>query len=190
MELEPDALREVVARAVTRDPDAWEQLYRHCHPRLFSYACRRLPTHEAADDAVSETMTRALRRIDDFTWQGAGFDAWMYGIARNVVLESRRSDGRRSALADRQIHEARTDARGDEVDPETVVSVAGERAMVRAAFERLSDDDKEILELRIVGGLTADAVADVVGKRPGAVRMAQSRALDRLRIAVKELDDA
>ena len=59
--------------------------------------------------------------------------------------------------------------------------VAGERAAeVRAAFEQLAPDDREVLELRILGRLDAEAVGAVVGKRAGAVRMAQARALSRL----------
>ena len=52
---------------------------------------------------------------------------------------------------------------------------------MREAYTRLSDDDREVLDLRVVAGLSADEVAAVLGKQPGAVRMAQSRALERLR---------
>ena len=55
--------------------------------KLFGFARRRLFDDRAAEDAVSETMTRALDNIERFTWQGGGFDAWLYGIARNVVHE-------------------------------------------------------------------------------------------------------
>ncbi|MBA3429862.1 MAG: hypothetical protein H0U16_00025 [Actinobacteria bacterium] len=56
-----------------------------------------------------------------------------------------------------------------------------EEESLRAAFIRLSDDDREVLELRVVGELDARQAGHVLGKRPGAVRMAQSRALERLR---------
>ncbi|MFT3767472.1 MAG: sigma factor-like helix-turn-helix DNA-binding protein [Minicystis sp.] len=52
---------------------------------------------------------------------------------------------------------------------------------VRAAFHRLSAFDQEVLELRVVAGLSSDEVAAVLGKKSGAVRMAQARALERLR---------
>ena len=56
-----------------------------------------------------------------------------------------------------------------------------EAAELRSAVRLLSDEDQEVLELRVVGGLAAEEVAGVIGKSPGAVRMAQSRALSRLR---------
>ena len=58
--------------AAALDPDAWEAIFRRCHGPLFSYARRRTPTPQAADDAVSETMIRALERIDRFRWRAGG----------------------------------------------------------------------------------------------------------------------
>ena len=54
-------------------------------------------------------------------------------------------------------------------------------AAVRVAFERLAPEERELLELRVQGGLSSEEVGRLLGKRPGAVRMAQARALQRLR---------
>ncbi|MEQ1786006.1 MAG: sigma-70 family RNA polymerase sigma factor [Acidimicrobiales bacterium] len=179
---EVNGVRQLVARAIQHDPDAWEVLYRRAYPRLHAYARRRLSTDQAADDAVSETMTRALDRVDGFTWRGAGFDAWLTGILRNVVLEAYRSHGRPvpvAAFIDRS-----------EPGPLDQVIEHHDRARVRAAFERLPLPEQEVLELRVVQGLTAEGAAEVLGRGPGAVRMAQSRALTRLRTLFEEQSDA
>ena len=180
---DPWGLRVVVARAVARDADAWEHLYRRGYPSMFAYARRRLDSEAAADDAVSEAMTRAIEKIDRFTWRGAGFDAWLYGILRNVVLEQRRSAGRDlpSELAD----PVPTDP---EHDPSAIVARAERDRELRTAFASLDDGDRELLELRVVAGLSADAVAEVTGKRAGAVRMGQKRALARLRTRMEDRD--
>jgi RNA polymerase sigma-70 factor, ECF subfamily len=52
---------------------------------------------------------------------------------------------------------------------------------MRLAFERLAPEERELLELRVQGGLSSEEVGKLLGKRPGAVRMAQVRALQRLR---------
>ena len=65
--------------------------------------------------------------------------------------------------------------------PADSVEIADEHAAIRAAFARLSEADREVLELRVIAGLTPEQTAAVLGKRPGAVRTAQSRALARLR---------
>jgi RNA polymerase sigma-70 factor (ECF subfamily) len=174
-----EELRAIVERAKANDPNAWEALYRRAYPRLFAYARRRLATDDAADDAVSETMLRALDRLPTFTWQGAGVDAWLCGILRNVVLEGYRRSGRidptwghRQDLAGGPLEQL--------VDRE-------DRTRVRAAFERLGAEDRELLELRVVAGLSAEATGEVLGRRAGAVRMAQSRALGRLRELMGEV---
>lgn len=167
-----DQLEALVVRAGTSDPDAWEALYRRAYPGLLAYASRRLDA-ERAKDAVAETMARAIARIDCFEWRGGGFDAWLYGILRHVVVDAHRARTREGNRRERD--EPRRAGPLDHV-------LDGEDAReVRAAFARLSADDRELLELRVVAGLTAEEVGEVLGKRPGAVRMAQSRALERLR---------
>lgn len=177
-------VRALAARAATGDPAAWEAVYRRSYPRLFAYARRRLPSDHAADDAVSETMLRALHRIENFTWQGAGFDAWLSGILRNVVLESHRDRHRAVSVAEPP---ERASA-GDDASDGLIKAV--DRAELLAAFTRLTPDEQELLELRVVVGLTAEGVGEVLGRQPGAVRMAQSRALHRLRVLYEESTDA
>ena len=172
-------LQQLVARAREADPDAWEALYRATYPDLLAYARRRLWGRTEADDAVSETFARACNGIANFEWTGGGFVAWLYGILRNVVLEAQRRDRRLHPLVP-------TDERVEDDSAEGLL-LDEEAAAVRAAFATLSSDDQEVLELRVVGGLGSDEVATVVGKRAGAVRMAQSRALSRLRAALDQV---
>ena len=172
-------LQQLVLRARDNDPDAWEALYRATYAGLLAYARRRLWGRAEADDAVSETFARACNRIADFKWTGGGFVAWLYGILRNVVLEAQRRD--------RRVHPLLPGDERVEDDSVEGLLLDEEAAAVRAAFATLSTDDQEVLELRVVGGLGSDEVAAVVGKRAGAVRMAQSRALSRLRAALDQV---
>ncbi len=182
MNLTEAALRRTVEAARGGDPDAWEALYRRAYPRLYAYARRRLATDEQAEDAVSEAMTRALHRISTFAWTAAGIDGWLFGIARNVVLETYRG-GSRTTATDPQVLAAHAESRHAvrAPDPAEQVVADEERRMVRLAFDRLTEQDRELLELRVVVGLGSEAVGVITGRRPGAVRMAQSRALERLR---------
>ena len=170
------APRRLVRRAQAGDVDAWEALYRHAYPRLHAYARRRLTTPGEAEDAVSETITRAFDRIESFRWRDGGFDAWLFVICRNIVYEANRRSGR--ALAE-------VETANIEPLPDERVVADEEAAGVRHAFGRLSPEEREVLELRIVGGLGAKEVGRMLGKRAGAVRMAQTRALSRLREMVE-----
>lgn len=181
--MEELALQQTVERARDYDPDAWEALYRHAYARLHAYARRRLPSAEQADDAVSEVFTRAMGAIGRFRWSAAGIDGWLFGILRNVLSEQHRRE--RRLLRGRF---ARGDAEPVDDGPDALERLLEcERAeAVRAALEHLPAKDREMLELRVFGGLDATAVAAVVGKRPGAVRMAQSRALGHLQHLLKD----
>lgn len=172
-------LQITVERARGYDPDAWETLYRHAYPRLFAYARRRVGSDETADDAVSEAFARAMDGIGRFTWTRAGFDGWMFGILRNVVLEHYRDD-HKQPQASLPGPEGAEPASAEPGPLDRVLT--GERdAAVRRAFDELPESERELLELRILGELDAGAAGAVLGKRSGAVRMAQGRALKRLR---------
>jgi RNA polymerase sigma-70 factor, ECF subfamily len=170
----------LVERARNSDPDAWERLYRDAYPGLLAYARRRLWGRDLADDAVSEAFARAYQRIGRFQWRDAGFNAWLYGILRNVVSEMSRRY--RREYGEDHLRWVADPA----VEPVEAVILDEEAAAMRAAFSRLSAEDQEVLELRVVGGLDSGEAAALLGKRPGAVRMAQSRALERLRVLMRQ----
>lgn len=173
--MEDSEQRLLVAAARAGDPDAWEALYRALYPRLRAYVARRVEPSQV-DDQVSEVMTRAVAAVERFAWGPAGgFDGWVFGIARRVTADYHR-------------HRARSERRfglnespawhGDIGD---ALELDDEHEAVRAAFARLTEPEREVLELRVVAGLSAEETAAVLGRRPGAVRTAQSRALAHLR---------
>lgn len=170
-------------RARAGDPDTWELIYRRVHPRLFAYARRRLATEEQAEEAVSETMVRAMAKIGSYVDSPARIDGWLFGIARNVVLETYRASSRQSSADPDRFVTTPDPAPG----PASVVIAREEQDLLAQAFARLSPQDREVLEMRVVVGLDAAQVAALTGRRPGAVRTAQSRALQRLRLEFEGL---
>jgi len=165
------------------DEQAWDDVYRRVYPRLFAFCRRRLASDHEADDAVAEFMARAISGRARYRPGAAGIDGWLFGICRNVLRETWRGHQR--------------DARWEDVGS-ALVPVADdgpldqllhheERARLVAAFARLDPDDRDLLELRVASGLDAAAVGEALGKRPGAVRMAQARALARLRTFLEEV---
>jgi RNA polymerase sigma-70 factor (ECF subfamily) len=165
--------------------ETWDAVYRRVAPRLAAYCSRRLPPGEA-DDAVSETVARAVAAAPRYRDRGLGVDAWLFGICRNVVLDTQRRAARRGSA--RGAAAVAGTWSPDAPGPLDAMLGAEEAVLLRRAFALLSEDDREVLELRVVAGLDAEAVASVLGKKPGAVRMAQSRALARLRSLLDEVD--
>lgn len=177
----------VVARAAAGSEEAWETLYVQAYPKLLAYARRRLPTVEHAHDAVAETMTRAVAAIGTWSGEGGGFHAWLYGILRHVVTDTQRTVRRERPARNADLPRGGGEPL-DHTQPHEPLLQTEDAVRLRAAYAGLNVDEQEILELRVVAGLPAEQVAHVLGRRPGAIRMAQSRALARLRRLLADQD--
>lgn len=160
-------------RAHAGDPGAFDALVRHLHPRLVGFARAR-----GADDPeglADDVLVQMCRSIGSFEGNLAQLRAWVFTIARNRLVDERRRAGRR------------IDARPTEPSrlpdaPALEVALdADERERVDALLAGLTDDQREIVVLRVVVGLSVDETSTVVGRRPGAVRALQHRAMRSLR---------
>ena len=177
-ESRPD-FRSIVESARLGDESSWTQIYLALFPRLTAYARSRLDD-DRASEAVAETFARAVAGVGRFSWQGGGFEGWIFAILRHVIIDAHRKHGRA------QRHVPLFDGERNQSEAIDGLLASEEAAAVRHAYRALSPTEQELLHLRVVSGLSAEAVATVLGKRAGAVRMAQSRALDNLRRAPKE----
>ncbi len=164
-----------LARAQAGDPDAVARLYRDAQPGLLRYL--RVIVPGAADDAAAETWLQVVTGLDRFSGTEMEFRGWLFAIARHRAADVGRSRSR---------HPTVPLARGDADDrltaPDTA-DVAAERAATRRALAliaKLPEDQAEIVMLRVMAGLDTNTVARIVGKKPGAVRVAAHRALRRL----------
>jgi RNA polymerase sigma-70 factor (ECF subfamily) len=177
--IDPAETRRLVDAAAAGDGEAWETLYRALYPRLHAFFVRRVGT-EHADDAVGETMMRAVASIDRFQWTDAGFDGWAFGIARHVSVDHHRRQERV-----RRYHHITRMFAGNKTDGTAPVEqdlvIGDDQDLIRALFTQLSPAEQEVLELRVIAGLSAEQVGEVLGHKAGAVRTAQSRALAHLR---------
>jgi RNA polymerase sigma-70 factor, ECF subfamily len=167
------------ARLRNKDPVAWESFYERVYPRMLAYAERRLGRGEAARDAVSEALARTVKTVARMEELDATPEAWSFGILRHIVVDTQRRTYR-----DRDVVEPYQD---NSPDPTANFELSMEHENVRRAFAQLSDSDRELLELRVVAGLSSDEVATMLSMRPSAVRMAQMRALEKLRSLMMEV---
>jgi RNA polymerase sigma factor (sigma-70 family) len=146
------------------------------YPRVLAYGLRRLPDRAGAEDAAAETFLVAWRRFDD-----APSDQlpWLLAIARNVIYNQSRSARRRDRLAARVAAERRVIDQQPEAGwiHERGDDSAANVAAARAALERLSDRDREILLLTSWDGLSGSRAAAALGCSAGtfAVRLHRAR---------------
>jgi RNA polymerase sigma-70 factor (ECF subfamily) len=175
-DLADDAFAVLLHGARTGDPEAFDELVRWLEAPLVGFL--RARGADDPDGTANEVLVRVFGGIPRFEGGAAQFRAWVFTIARNALVDERRHRARRPATVP-TVPEALPDrATADAADAAEHI---GERERVDALLADLTGEQREVLVLRIVAGLSVDETADAVGRRPGAVRALQHRALARLR---------
>ncbi len=159
------------------DLDAFAPLYQRYYRPVFGYCHRRLAHREAAADATSQTFAKALTGIHGF--RSGSVAAWLFTIARHVVIDTVRSRRFHIDLA------AAANVSDGQPLPEDEVIASDQQRALFAALRTLTPDQRHVVELRL-SGLTSPEIATVLGLTTGAVKASQSRAYARLRAALAD----
>jgi RNA polymerase sigma-70 factor (ECF subfamily) len=167
---------ERLTRAQAGDPRAFDELVVWLERPLVGFL--RARGAGDAEDMANEVLVRVFSRIEQFEGGGPQFRAWLFRIARNVLVDERRYRARRPDIVPTMPADLPEDAVFDPVDQ------IGEWERVDVMLGDLTDEQREVVLLRIVAGLSVEETALAVGRRPGAVRALQHRALARLRTAL------
>jgi RNA polymerase sigma-70 factor (ECF subfamily) len=172
----PPDLSTAISCAKAGDEDAFGVLYRDIQPRMLRYL--RALVGADAEDVASETWLNVARDLSQFDGDSDGFRGWVTTIARHRATDHLRYAERRPQAAGIEATDLETWAAGDDTEHRALESVATDAAI--ALIARLPRDQSEAVLLRVVVGLDAVSAANVLGKRPGAVRTACYRGLRRL----------
>ena len=170
-----EAMSEAVLAARDGDDTAFGLLYRAVQPRILRYL--RLLVGPEAEDVASEAWLHIARDLPSFEGDFAGFRAWAVTVARHRALDHLRYERRHPTRPAPDEAFAHVPAR-DDTAGEAVEAVSTDAALALVAT--LPRDQAEAVMLRVVLGLDAQSAARVLGKRPGAVRIAAMRGLRRL----------
>lgn len=173
--MEDKDLRRDVKQAARGDRDAAGFLFDAYHPRIYRYALARLGSPADAEDVASETFARVLSKLDGFRWKGGGFEAWLFRIASNLIVDRARHRAKEHAT-DFDNHDTPSEASPEEVTLQREIS-----RELRALLATLPADQREILLLRFAGGLDTYEAGAVMGRNANAARQLQFRALQNLR---------
>lgn len=171
----------VVADAVTGDRDALREVLEIIRPIVVRYCRARVGAVErsrlSADDVAQEVCLAAIMALPRYRDQGRPFLAFVYGIAAHKVADAHRAAGRDRAYPTDEVPELGS----AEAGPEQLAIAADSATRMNALLQVLPGKQREIVILRVVVGLSAEETAAAVGSTPGAVRVAQHRALTRLK---------
>jgi len=157
------------------DEAAFSVLWRDANPALLRYL--RVVTPEHAEDVAAETWVQVLRGLAQFTGDEGAWRAWLFTNARRRVLDQVRHRSRHPAEPLDDIHAADM-PRAADAEQLAMDNMATERAMALVA--RLPQQQAEVVLLRVVAGLETEMVATMLGRSPGAVRVAAHRGLKKL----------
>lgn len=163
----------LVRSAAAGDAAAFGVLYDRHFTAVYRYAFLRVRDRMEAEDVTSEAFMRALRSLHRYEPR-APFAAWLIRIARNIVIDRARGGTRREA-------NERAAAMPGSVDPEREALARLEGVELRAALDKLSALQREVLILRFYSDLSTEEVCAVLGKGPSTVRGIQFRAIAALR---------
>lgn len=162
---------EVLAAARLGQAWALSALFRSYAAPVAGYVRARSPAEP--DDVVSEIFTSVFTSLDRFSGGEADFRGWLFTIAQRRVVDDLR---RRSRRVETTTYTPEDDGRQVPSAEQGSLDRLGEQ-WVRGVLDRLVPDQREVLLLRILGDLTVDQVAQLVGKSPGAVKALQRRGL-------------
>lgn len=166
----------VLAAARQGEPWALTTLFRELQPRLLRFL--RARDASQAEDLASEVWLDVAGGLATFSGSEEGFRAWLFTIARRRLIDARRRAWRRPSdpYPTDRFHD---DASPSDTAEQAIGSITAQDAVDRIAA-MLPPDQADVVLLRVLGGLSVERVAEMLGKQPGAVRALQHRALRRM----------
>jgi RNA polymerase sigma-70 factor, ECF subfamily len=168
-------LARALAAARKGDEAGFEELWLALQPALLRYL--RVVVGEAAEDVASETWLQAARDLRTFDGDPMLFRVWLFRVARNRAIDDRRRVRRR---AEDPYDPGAQESRATSPDSAAQVLDGLGTQWALKLIRSLPPDQAEAVMLRVVAGLDVAPTAQVLGKRPGAVRVAAMRGLRRL----------
>lgn len=176
----------MLAAARRGDDAAWAEIYHDLAGPVLGYLRgQRAPD---PDDLVGETMLQVVRDLRSFRGDEAGFRAWVFTIAHRRLLDARRSRDRKPSEAQETTLLEAALPPADSAEPEALADLELDDVLV--LLDRVTDDQRDVLLLRLVADMDIATVAEVTGRTPDAVKALSKRGLDRLRTLLGERTEA
>jgi RNA polymerase sigma-70 factor (ECF subfamily) len=164
-----------VRRAVEGDEQAFASLYDTYVDSIYRFIYLRVEDQQTAEDITSGVFLKVWEKLEHYQMRGIPFRAWLFRIARNAVIDHYRTRKETAPL------EAVINVFDQNASPvaETVATRI-EAEKILEFMKQLTEDQRNVLTLKLVHGLNTDEIANTLGKRQGAVRALQMRGLQAL----------
>lgn len=161
---------------------AWTRLLEDIDPVLRGYL-RQQGAHDP-DDLAGETWLHVARGVEGFDGDYQAFRSWVFMIAHHRIIDERRKRRRRpeNLEEDATLDTSAPSSRSAEAEAMDSLEHDG----MEALLDRLSPSQREVVLLRVIAGFGITEIAEIMGKKPGAIQALQHRAFRRLRKILQE----
>jgi RNA polymerase sigma-70 factor, ECF subfamily len=181
--LNPGVQESNLVRRAKADPEAFGELYQLYVDRIYHYVYYRTGNSHDAEDLTARIFIRAMQHIVQYEDRGLPFSAWLYRIARNLVANWHRDEGRRKIISLDDISQWRV---ADE-SPELAMELLDNKEVILAAVRHLPAERQELLILKFVDRLSNAEIGEVLGRSEGAIKSLYHRTLLTLRDELEQV---
>lgn len=171
---------QLVRRAKQGDPAAFAEIYTRHHDSVYAYLYYRVHDVQAAEDLTGEVFLRLVAKMGKFTYRGRPILAWLYTIARNLLIDHQRKQAQSGTL------ELEEQWATSHPSPPEVAEQGLTRDCLIRSLKHLTEEQQRVILHKLIEGRSNAEVADLMGKTEGAIKSLQHRALASLRRAVKK----
>jgi RNA polymerase sigma-70 factor (ECF subfamily) len=167
-------------RAKGGDEAAFAEIYNRHYEDIYTYIYYRVNDGEAAQDLAGEVFVRLVERIDSFSYRGRPILAWLYTIARNLLIDYQRQQAKTLALPlDEQLVATQS-------GPAEAVDRGLTRDCLARSLRHLTEEQQRVIIYKLLEGRSNAEVAELMDKTEGAIKSLQHRALASLRRAMRK----
>jgi RNA polymerase sigma-70 factor (ECF subfamily) len=173
--MDDETLDRLVAEAQRGDPEAFGRIFDAYVGPIHRFIASRVNSPSDAEDLTQLVFVKALEALPRYEARGIPFGGWLFRLARNAIIDQVRTRRDHLSLVAAVTRET------EDAGPEAMASLRDDLDQVARALIELTDDQREVIELRFFAGLSVHETADAMGRQDGTVRGLQFRALAALR---------
>ncbi|MCL5774930.1 MAG: sigma-70 family RNA polymerase sigma factor [Patescibacteria group bacterium] len=175
-------LENLLNKAKKGETAAFGELYNFFFKKIYTFIYYRVSHKETAEDLAEEVFLKAYAKLNSIKEAGS-LEAWLYKIARNLVIDYYRGKKERVELSEVENTLTYEDTVID------LLNLNHQQQILNKLLKALPQDQQQIMRLKFFEGLENSVIAELTGKTEGAIRVIQFRAITKLRELFEEYDE-
>jgi RNA polymerase sigma-70 factor (ECF subfamily) len=173
--MDDETLDRLVTEAQAGSAAAFGQIFDLYAVPIHRFIAGRVNRPSDAEDLTQLVFVKALEALPRYEARGIPFGGWLFRLARNAIIDQARTRRDHLSLVTAMTRET------EEAGPEAVATLREDVERVAAAMKDLTDDQREVIELRFFAGLSVLEAAEAMDRQEGTIRGLQFRAIASLR---------